>query len=61
MTDLVTVADVELLSPSTYSVYKHTTKQIKEELGFDNSHIGKCCKRQRNVAYGYMWKYAEVS
>lgn len=33
MTDLVTVADVELLSPSTYSVYKHTTPNGKCYIG----------------------------
>lgn len=31
---------------------------VKRELGFSHSHISQCCSGKRNVAYGFIWKYA---
>lgn len=31
----------------------------REELGFDNSVIAKCCKGKLKTGYGYTWKYKE--
>lgn len=36
-----------------------STKEIERELGFDNSHIGKCCNGKLKTAYGFLWRYAE--
>ena len=32
---------------------------VKRELGFHHSHISQCCSGKRNVAYGFIWKYAD--
>lgn len=32
--------------------------QIKRELGYDRSFIGKCCRGRYKKAYGYKWQYA---
>ena len=35
-----------------------STRDVQRNLGFDNSHISKCCRgKQANYAYGYIWKY----
>lgn len=31
---------------------------VKRQLGFSHSHISQCCSGKRNVAYGFIWKYA---
>ena len=31
---------------------------IKNELGFDNSFISKCCRGERKLSYGFIWKKA---
>lgn len=36
-----------------------STKEVERELGFYNSHIGKCCNGQLKTAYGYIWRYKE--
>ena len=35
--------------------------QIKNELGFDNSEIGKCCRGERKSRYGFIWRYEEIN
>ena len=35
--------------------------QIKNELGFDNSEIGKCCRGERKLRYGFIWRYEEIN
>lgn len=32
--------------------------EIKNELGFDNSFISKCCRGERKSSYGFIWKKA---
>lgn len=34
-------------------------QEIEMVLGFNHSHICKCCKGQRKSAYGFIWKYKE--
>ena len=34
-----------------------STKDVQRNLGFDNSHISKCCRGKYTYAYGYIWKY----
>lgn len=34
-------------------------KQIKEELGYDDSAIIRCCKKRQKTSYHYIWEYAE--
>lgn len=34
-------------------------KQIREELGYDDSAIIRCCKKKQKTSYHYIWEYAE--
>ena len=34
-----------------------STKDVQRNLGFDNSHISKCCRNIIKTSYGYIWKY----
>lgn len=34
-----------------------STMEVERQLGFANTHIGKCCIGQRKSAYGYKWTY----
>lgn len=31
--------------------------EIKRELGYDPSHISKCCNKKREMSYGYRWMF----
>ena len=33
--------------------------EIKRQLGFDNSHIGRCCSGKQKTSNGFIWKYKE--
>ena len=33
-----------------------SANECKRELGFDNSHIAKCCRGEEEFAYGYRWR-----
>ena len=35
-----------------------SAKEVKRDLGFDNSSITKCCIGKCKLAYGFIWKYA---
>ena len=45
-----------VLCIETGKIYK-TAREVKRELGCDDSAISKCCKGQMKTAYGYHWKY----
>ena len=32
-------------------------RQVEKELGFNSTHISKCCKGKRKTAYGFIWHY----
>lgn len=31
--------------------------EVQRQLGYDNSHIGKCCLGKQKQSYGYKWRY----
>lgn len=35
-----------------------STREIKRQFGYDNSHISACCRGKLKSSYGYIWKYA---
>lgn len=37
----------------------NSSRHVKRELGFDDSHICKACHHKIRQAYGYRWEYAE--
>ncbi len=50
-----------MLDPETLNEIKRyvSTTQASKELGITSSNILAVCKRQRNLAGGYEWKFAE--
>lgn len=38
-----------------------STREIQRQLGYDCSTISCCCRGEHKTAYGYIWKYKDVS
>lgn len=66
-TDYEALADKNSIAVLQYDIEGNLIKEwksaneCKRVLGYDNSHIAKCCRGKQKTAYGFIWKYGEVS
>ena len=44
----------------TFVAKYQSGREITRQLGFNNSYICSCCKKENGVAYGYLWSYNEI-
>ena len=44
----------------TFVAKYQSGREITRQLGFNNSYICSCCKKENGIAYGYLWSYNEI-
>lgn len=54
----IEILQIDIETREIIKEWKSAT-DIRNELGYDNSQIGKACKRINKTAYGYLWRYKD--
>ncbi len=54
----IAILQIDIETREIIREWKSAT-DIKNELGFDNSRIGKVCKKILKTAHGYLWRYKD--